>query len=192
MDPYLHGTTYTIRVRALTGFAACVRTGRFGQGRRVQAGTVIGALMSIGQEIALACGENPTKLIGSDKMLPWLQQIYDGRQKEDPPTMKQLLVEADVPEYLAQLGRDDDGTELDKAIGDLVLIAFYYLLRIGVYTIKGARKNTKQTVQFKLENVTFFKKNRGGHLRCLPRAAPENLILTADRAMLKLDNQKNG
>ncbi len=64
--------------------------------------------------------------------------------------MKQLPDEADVSEYLAHIGRGDNGTELDKAIRDLVLIAFYYLLWIGEYTVK--------TVQFKLEDVTFFKK----------------------------------
>ncbi len=44
-------------------------------------------------------------------------------------------------------------------MGDLSLIVFYYLLHIGEYTVKGKHNNIKQTVQFKLEDVTFFKKN---------------------------------
>ena len=84
------------------------------------------------------------------------------------------------------------GLELDWTIGDLVLVAFYYLLRIGEYTVKGMRNSTKQMVQFKLEDVNFFKKNRGGQLRCLPRSALDTLLLTADGAMLNLDNQKMG
>ena len=67
-----------------------------------------------------------------------------------------------------------------------------YLLRIGEYTIKGTRNDTKQTVQFKLEDVTFFKKNTVGKLCCLPRNAPDHMIMAADGATLKLDNQKNG
>ncbi len=47
-------------------------------------------------------------------------------------------------------------------------------------------------MQFKYEDVSFFKKNTRGQLRCLPRDAPPYLISTADRATLKLDNQKNG
>ena len=82
--------------------------------------------------------------------------------------------------------------ELDKAIGDLVLIAFYYLLRVGKYTIKERRNSSKQTVQFRLQDVTFFKRNRKGHLRQLSRFATRHNILTADSATLKLDNQKNG
>jgi hypothetical protein len=47
-------------------------------------------------------------------------------------------------------------------------------------------------VQFKYEDVSFFKKNTRGHLRCLPCNAPASLISSADGATLKLDNQKNG
>jgi hypothetical protein len=97
-------------------------------------------------------------------------------------TSKQLPIEADVPKLLAERRRDSNATNLDKAIGDLSLVAFYYLLRIGEYTIKGTRNNTKQTVQFKYEDVTFFKKNRAGKLRCLPQNAPAHLIATADGA----------
>jgi hypothetical protein len=72
------------------------------------------------------------------------------------------------------------------------MIAFYYLLRIGEYTTKGARNNTKQTEEFKLGNITFFKKDKRGKLRTLSCDSPSNQIATADGATLKLDNQKNG
>jgi hypothetical protein len=192
LDPYLQGVRYTTKVRVLTGFAARVRHGYYGRGKRITAGTVIGTLTAVGQEIALACGDNPTKVMGSNKLLPWLSQIYDGWRKEDPPTTKQLPVEADVPKLLAERGLVSTATSLDRAIGDLSLIAFYYLLRISEYTVKRNRNNTKQTVQFKYKDVTFFKKNRAGQLRCLPWNAPAQLIATADGATLKLDNKKNG
>ena len=53
-------------------------------------------------------------------------------------------------------------------------------------------KKQKQTIQFKLKNVQFFKKNKVGTLVCLPRTAPAVLLMTADSATLKFDNQKNG
>jgi hypothetical protein len=118
--------------------------------------------------------------------------MLDGWEKGDPPTRKMLPVESDVPEFMASVGTMPDATQLDKAIGDLGLIAFYYLLRVGEYTCKAARNETKQTVQFKMEDITFFKRNRAGELRCLPRNAPDDLISSADGATLKLDNQKNG
>ncbi len=183
---------YTTKVSVLTGLEARVRRGLYKRGKRVQTGTVIGALTAIGQEIALAFGENLTKITGSEKLLPWLSQIYDGWRKEDSQTTKQLLVKADVPELLAEKGRNGSTTKLERAIGDLSLIAFYYLLRIGEYTVKGKRKETKQTVQFKYEDIPFFKKNSLGQLQCLPWNAPAHLIATADGATMKLDNQKNG
>jgi hypothetical protein len=83
-----------------------------------------------------------------------------------------------------------------QATADLALIAFYYLLRIGEYTIKSTaeigKPNKKQTVQFKLEDVMFFSKDRKGRIRQLPRNVSEREMMTADSATLKLDNQKNG
>jgi hypothetical protein len=140
----------------------------------------------------MAVGNNPTKIIGSEKFLPALQIMIEGYSKEDPPTRKMLPIETDVPQLLVELGYSKSGTAHAQAIGDLTLIAFYYLLRIGEYTVKGKRNNTKQTVQFKLEDVTFYKKTRAGQLRCLPKNAPHQLVLSADSATLKLDNQKNG
>jgi hypothetical protein len=42
-----------------------------------------------------------------------------------------------------------------------------------------------------MEDVTFFKTDKRGILRCLPLNAPDSLIMTAESATLKLNNQKN-
>ena len=118
--------------------------------------------------------------------------MLEGWKQEDPPTLKKLPVEADIPEYIANIGYLPGATKTQKAIGDLVLIAFYYLLRVGEYTTKATRNNSKRTVQFKIEDVTFFSKNKQGILRQLPRSASDADLLAAQSATLKLDNQKNG
>ena len=192
MDPYLKSSPYNERARLLSGFAARTRTGYYGRGKQVKATTVSTALTTVGQTIALECERNPTKVTGSDKLIPRLQQMLDGWKKADPPTLKMLPVEADVPEYIATLGTLATATPLDQAIGDLALIAYYYLLRIGEYTCKPTRNETKQTIQFKMEDLTFFKRTRKGELRCITRSAPDWVIASADGATLKLDNQKNG
>ena len=79
----------------------------------------------------------------------------EGWRKEDPPTKKKLPVEIGVPEVLAELGMEKDATEMAKAVGDCAVITFYYLLRVGEYTVGGGNE-TKQTVQFKLEDKKFF------------------------------------
>ena len=40
-----------------------------------------------------------------------------------------------------------------KAVGDCAVIVFYYLLRVGEYTVKKQINETNQTVQFKLEDT---------------------------------------
>jgi hypothetical protein len=74
LDPYLQNCTYIAATRALTGFAARARTGFYGRGRTITAPAVSSALTAIGQTIAMATGANPTKLQGSDKLIPKLAQ----------------------------------------------------------------------------------------------------------------------
>jgi hypothetical protein len=92
--------------------------------------------------------------------------MLDGYRKVDPPTRKKLPVQSDVVELLVDAAYHQGSKQGQQAVADLTMIAFYYLLRIGEYTIKGSRNNTKQTVQFKYEDVSFFKKNSRGSLRC--------------------------
>jgi hypothetical protein len=172
VDPYLDHTPFQTQVRCLTGFAQQTQTGFYGQGQQVQSSTVSQAITAIGQTIVLARNDYPTNVNGSDKFLPALQVMLDGYSKSDPPTRKMLPVKADVPKLLVEMGYGKGGSIHAQAIGDLAMIAFYYLLRIGEYTVKGKRNNTKQTVQFKLEDLIFFKKNKAGTLVCLPNNAP--------------------
>ncbi len=192
VNPYLQNTSFSKRVHLLSGFAASVHTGYYGNGNQVKNCTVSSAIMAVGQTIALACNSDPTKVIGSKRLLPRLQIMLDGYRKVGPPTRKNLPVQSDVPKLLVETVYQPQTTQCQRVTADLMMIAFYYLLRIGEYTVKGSQNNTKQMVQFKYEDVSFFKKNSRGQLRCLPRDAPANLIATANGATLKLDNQKNG
>lgn len=88
--------------------------------------------------------------------------MLTGWKKVDPPMVKKLPVAINVLELLSAVGLEPSANELDKAIGDLVLIVFYYLVRVGKYTVKGSRNNTKQTVQFRVQDVTFFKRDNAG------------------------------
>ena len=87
-------------------------------------------LSSIGKEIALVYEHDPTKIRGSDKFVPWIQETLDGWAKDNPPTMKKLLVEVDVPEQILWWCLVAGATSAMQATGDWCLIAFYWLLRI--------------------------------------------------------------
>jgi hypothetical protein len=137
VDPFLQDNSFTIRVRLLTGFAGCIRTGYYSQGKQIQAGSVSSTITAIGRAVAMATNTNPTKVVGSDKLLPCLQQMLNGFQKADFPTIKQLPVEADILEFLVQLRLSPEACKLDCAIGNLTMIPIYYLLHIREYTTKG-------------------------------------------------------
>ena len=79
-------------------------------------------------------------------------------------------------------------TQKEKTAGELALIAFYYLLRVGEYTRpRTTSPNSKRTINFRVDDVGFFK---GGKI--LPRTSPLKILLSADACTLKIENQKNG
>jgi hypothetical protein len=53
-----------------------------------------------------------------------LQQVLDGYRKEDPVLLKKLPVEADIPEFLVNIGYAPEGSNLNKAVGDLPTIIY--------------------------------------------------------------------
>jgi hypothetical protein len=122
--------------------------------------------------------------------------MLDGWRKEDPATTKELPVEADVPEYLTALASRSTADEKDKAVADLVTVAYYYLLRVGEYTARGKgvqETGATQTQPFKMKDVAFFATHsRTKKLYRLPPTASDWDIMNATSATLKLDNQKNG
>lgn len=98
VDPYLSTASFQDSIYLITGFAARVCSGYYGCRKQVAAGTVNK------QMIAMECGANPTKLENSKELLPQLAQMLEGWHKANPPTMKQLPVELDIPEFLAAIG----------------------------------------------------------------------------------------
>ena len=142
---------------------------------------------------------NPTKMNGTDKFTPRLSQMIAGWRKSDPGTKKKLPVEVDVPEQMAQMGRVACAIDVVKAVGDLALIAFYFLLRVGEYTVKGravatsaADVSDKQTEQFRVRDARFFAPAREGTQVQIPPHASDEAIMNARGATLRLGNQKNG
>ena len=133
MDPYLQGTNFQKRIRLLSGFAAQVRTDYYGNGKQVKNCTVNSTITVVGQTIALACDSNPTKVVGSERLLPCLQIMLDGYRKVDPATRKKLPVQSNVPKLLVKMAHQQGTTQCQQETADLTMIAFYYLLRVGKY-----------------------------------------------------------
>ena len=116
----------------------------------------------------------------------------EGYRREDPPATPQLAVPISVPKEVQRYAYKTKDVKL-QAIGDLSIIAFFYLLRVGEYTkpkikiINGKATRTTRTQQFQVRNIGFFKDNK-----ILPRHSPLHKLLEADSCTLKITNQKNG
>ena len=136
-----------------------VQTRMHGYGHNVAGGTVSVALTAVGQATSLDTWVNPLKTKGSDKFLHKIQVVLDWRKKEDSPTMKKLLIEFNILEFLVRLVMSNDVGERQKIMANLILIDFYYLLRVREYTCKQKRTDEKQTVQLRLKDVTFFNRD---------------------------------
>jgi hypothetical protein len=192
LDPWLQSVPYRELKQHVHLYMAMVREGHYGYGRQVRATTVSAALASVNKTILLAINMEPLKVEGTNNFIPIISQTLQGWAKEDPPTEKKLLVETDVVEHLVKCSMAPGADSRTKRIADWILIAFYYLLRIGEYTLKGLRNELKQTVQFRMRDVTFFKEDEVGALKQVSRRAPASVILAADASTLQLGNQKNG
>ena len=190
-DPYLGKTvSFTEKMHHITSFGAMVRTGELGHGKQIRAGSVRTAITAVAQTIALDRGETPLHNELGEYHAP-LNLMLDGFKKQDPPSEKKLAVGIDIPEYCCEQGLKSK-TAKGLAIGDLIIIAFYFLLRIGEYTVKRTKNDTKRTVQFRMMDVIFFKKDKHGRLRQLKHDATDKQIMRADGATLRLSDQKNG
>jgi hypothetical protein len=123
-----------------------------------------------------------------------------GFAKFDPAVEKKLAAHPDLPRFAVARGNRGRSSEKQRAVGDLVNIAFYWLLRVGEYTtkqqaVKGKRRSRKKktrTRQFRHKDCSFFEINSRGDMIVLPPGAEAERILGADGATMWLSNQKNG
>ena len=82
---------------------------------------------------------------------------------------------------------------LIQRIGCLVIVAFYFFLRVGEYTKprfvirNGTQVPDTRTKQFLVGNIGLFKDGV-----VIPHTYPLEVLLTADLAVMKISNQKNG
>ena len=118
--------------------------------------------------------------------------MVEGFRRQDPPSIPQLAVPIAVPNQCIQMTQHStDMANITTA--DLIIIAFYYLLRVGEYTKpkliqrNGKKVPATRTKQFSVGNVGFFKNNA-----VLARTSALSCLLQADSCTLKITNQKNG
>jgi hypothetical protein len=185
LDPWMRGTPRYTQQEYLLAFAARVRTGLFGHGLQVGFQSVETALRHMAQTLVLAGYEDPRKATGAhDLDLPF-QRLLKSYRNADPVPKPQLALPVHT---IATAGQHYQAPQAAvRATADLVITAFFFLLRVGEYTMPKKQQRTR-TVQFRLQDVTFRRANN----TIIQRNAPLAELAAAASVTLFLDNQKNG
>ena len=127
-----------------------------------------------------------------DCILP-IKRLIKGIWRNNPPPIPQLAPPISRPNEFFARGLLSKSPHMQET-GDLIIIAFYYLLRCREYTVPyyfqrrdSTLMQAKRTKNFTVGYVGFWK---GG---CqLPHNSPLNILLQVEPATLKITNKKNG
>jgi hypothetical protein len=139
----------------------------------------------------LAGYPDPRKPAGGGKELIYpLERLYRRYRDEDPAPQPQLALPVALFQNIASK-EGNSADPIEQAVADLSIVAFFYLLRVGEYTMPRAQVRTR-TVQFRAKDVQMWGTNAVGCTVRIPNTAPLSVLLTATAATLTIDNQKNG
>lgn len=188
VDPWLRDTDATTRGQLLLGFAARTRTGYFGKGRQVGAQTVEKALRHVAQAFVLAGYPDPRRTAGSgsaELALPFTHLLKSYKDR-DPVPRPQVALPVHAIQMASAARLDASAPARDRATADLIVMAFFFLLRVGEYTRHPAHVTTR-TIPLRICDIRFW---QGQTL--LPLTSGAASLAAASSVTLMIDNQKNG
>ncbi|EJK75874.1 hypothetical protein THAOC_02391 [Thalassiosira oceanica] len=81
-----------------------------------------------------------------------LSKMISAWKKEDPPPNRVKPIPVQVLRSIAYLARDSN-RDFNKATMDMIMIAFYFMLRPGEYTVDGS---AEESMPFRLTDVQLF------------------------------------
>ena len=183
VDQYLQTVEPAEGLVLIQIFARRVRKGLCGRGQQVQAGSVQTAIGAVGKTIELAGYMNPLHRPGTTNYHAALKMQIEGYKREDPATQKQRAVPVSIPNLVFLATRTTPDRRA-RAIGELVLIAFYFLLRVGEYTHATGQRRTQI---FRLQDVKLFADRKE-----ITAQMVHQWCERIDTVSLTIDNQKNG
>jgi hypothetical protein len=188
-NTFLVGTPREQHAHVLMAFAARVRSGAFGNGKQIGCQSVATALRHVSQTFVLANLGDPRRELYSPELGLAFTRLYHSYRNEDPAPKPQLALPISVIEDVMK----NEGAALnpkDQALADLVVLAFFFLLRVGEYTPPGNRRT--RTTQIRRKDMQFWSKRPDGILDRISPLATLADLLQADAVTITLDNQKNG
>jgi hypothetical protein len=186
IDPWMRYQSKPSKQTYFLAFAARVRSGIFGNAIQVGHQTVEKALRHVAQTLLLAGYDDPRRTYGAKELDLPFRHLLKAYKNKDPAPQPQLAIPVATIEQAAAYHQAPNSA-LIRATADLTAIAFFFLLRVGEYTMPKRNVQTR-TVQFRVHDVTF----RQADGIVLPNTSPLEMLTHADAVTLWMDNQKNG
>jgi hypothetical protein len=136
----------------------------------------------VAQTLLLAGYDDPRRTYGATELDLPFRHLLRSYKTQDPAPRPQLAIPVATVERTGAY-HSAPNTALTRATADLVTTAFFFLLRVGEYTMP--RKNVRTcTVQFRVHDVTF----RQADGLVIPNTAPLHILAHAESVTLWLDN----
>ena len=159
--PYLDKTVPPIERDIVAGaFTAGVRMGEYGRVQRIRVGGVSEALTAVSKTIDLD-GQPSALYRGDNKYHLFLERELEGLRRADPLSVPQLAVPVTFPHAAFTDGITSTDPFVRRIIC-LILVAFYFLLRVREYTkprtvVKDCKRvRATITKKFVMENVGYY------------------------------------
>jgi hypothetical protein len=187
IDPWMRYLDKALQQTYLLAFAARVRTGLYGRAVQVGSQSVEKALRHVAQTLLLAGYNNPRRTYGAKELDLPFRHLLKGYKEQDPAPKPQLALPVTTIEHAGAYHQAPHDA-LSRATADLTTIAFFFLLRVGEYTMPRRNVRTR-TEQFRVQDITFRRNDL-----VIPNTAPLDQLALAESVTLYfyLDNQKNG
>ena len=121
-----------------------------------------------------------------------------GFSKFDHVVETKLAANPDLPIYAVRRGNWRRSNKNQKTVGDLINIAYYWLLQVEEYTTKEQtgkvkrkkREKKMRTRLFQNKDCMFFENDLGGNMIMVQPGVDDERILNAGGATMWLLNQK--
>ncbi len=166
----------------LLTFAVAVREGQYGIGRQVKAQSVTAALRAVAQRYVLDRHSNPRRTSPAQHHLNLpIARLLKKFKDKDPPLQPKLVIPVST---IGKIATKYTFSTHHKAVADLVIIAFFYFLRVGKFTT-SLKQEEKHTVPLRKCDLRLWK---DGNL--LDPELELRELLTADSATISIANTK--
>ena len=173
------------RADLFLAFAKSLRRGRHsGHGPGFSATAIKTALRDCAKYLVNAGLADPRRTTpGQGNLDEKFQQYFKRLEQEDPAPRPQIALPSFVVKYIATNFAMSAIRRL-HIIGNLIIMAYFFLLRVGEYTPSS---EPRQTVPLRKKDVRLWKDGQE-----LSNESDLMTLFSADAATICLENQKNG